>query len=194
MSFAAPLRFTEAEYLALERASTSKHEFIAGEMVAMAGARPPHNVLCANVIALLVTMTRGRPCITFTSDQRLHVPPARLYAYPDAMVACGERRYTNDDPPSLLNPQVVIEVTSPSTEEYDRGTKFIHYQSILSLRDYVVVSHRERRIDHHRRLSSGQWLLTSHVGEGVVDLFEGDDAFSLGAVYANVDFDEGASE
>src|SRR6266545_784873 len=109
----------------------------------MAGARPAHNMLAANMTAAMVSLLAERDCVVMTSDQRVHVPSTRLYTYPDVVVACGERRYDNEEPPSLLTPTVVVEVTSDTTEDYDRGTKFLHYQGIASLREYVVVSHRE---------------------------------------------------
>ena len=108
--------------------TNAAREFIDGAIVAMAGARPPHNMIAANVTAALVVLTRGRGCVTMTSDQRVHVPATHLYAYPDVSVTYGKRRYSDDDPPSLLNPTVLVEVTSDSTEDFDRGTKFIHYQ------------------------------------------------------------------
>src|SRR5262245_27819115 len=147
MTFRAPTVFTAAEYLALEKASDRKHEFVDGAIVAMAGGRPAHNMLAVNVAAGLLRMTRNRGSATMNSHQRVHVPATGLYTYPDVVVACGERRYDDDDPPSLLNPSVLVEVTSYTTEDYDRGKKFLHYQSVAELKDYVIVSHRERRID-----------------------------------------------
>ena len=137
MSSSAPSGFTEGEYLALERVSDRKHEFVGGAIVAMAGARPPHNILAANMTSALVALGRGQGCVTMTSDQRVHVPKTGLYAYPDVTVACGERRYDGNEPPSLLNPTLLVEVTSDSTEDYDRGTKFLHYQAIATLEEYV---------------------------------------------------------
>jgi Uma2 family endonuclease len=189
MSSPAPTPFTEAEYLALERASERKHEFVDGTIVAMAGARPPHNVIAANVTAALVALTRPRGCVSMSSDQRVHVPSTGLYAYPDAVVACGARTYDAHEPPSLLNPTLLVEVTSDSTEDYDRGTKFLHYQGITSLREYLVVSHRERRVDHFKRLDSGQWLATAVTGDGPIAVLEGE--LRLADVYFGVEFDEG---
>jgi Uma2 family endonuclease len=185
--------FTEPEYLALERASETKHEFHDGEIVAMAGARPPHNALSANAIVALTALGRPRGCVVFTSDQRVRVPARRFYTYPDVSVAYGERRYAGDDPPSLLNPVLIVEVTSDSTEDSDRSRKFLAYQSIESLREYLVVSHLDRRVDHFQKLDSGQWLLTGYVGEGAeirIAALEG--SIRLAEIYAGVDLAEGA--
>lgn len=192
MSSTAPSAFTEAEYLALDRASERKHEFVAGAILAMAGARPAHNLIAARVTARLVTLAEVRDCVTFTSDQRVHVPSTRLYAYPNVTVCCGERRYDGGDPPSLLNPSLIVEVTSDTTEDFDRGTKFLHYQAIPELREYLVVSHRERRIDHYRRLEDGQWHLSTLLrSDAVLELPLLDGAIGLSDAYFDVSLDEG---
>jgi Uma2 family endonuclease len=186
--------FTEAEYLALESASDTKHEFLDGAIVAMAGGKPAHNALAANMMAALVALTRGKGCLVLSSDQRVHVPATGLYTYPDVTVACGERRYRDDTPPSLLTPTLLVEVTSDSTEAHDRGTKFLHYQAIPSLCEYVIVSHRERRIDHLRRLESGQWLATAYSrDDDAVALPALGGTVCLGDVYAGIDLAEGTT-
>lgn len=192
MTVGARTSFTETEYLALEQASDRKHEFVGGTIVAMAGAGPAHNALASNISAALVLLTRGRGCLTLSSDQRVHVPATKLYTYPDVTVACGERRYDDQTPPSLLNPTLIVEVTSDSTEDFDRGKKFLHYQSIAELRDYVIVSHRERRIDHFQREGDGQWRLTTHTrGDAFVEVREHGGAIAIADVYADVDLEEG---
>jgi len=184
--------FTEVEYLAVEHASETKHEFVAGVIVAMAPARPPHNMLAASATMALGGLVGPRDCVVMSSDQRVHVPSTRLYAYPDVTVACGERRYDDGEPPSLLNPTVLVEVTSDTTEEYDRGTKFLHYQGIESLREYLVISHRELRVFHHRRLDTGQWLLTELAGaDASVELPTLGGSIALQSLYAKVALDEG---
>jgi Uma2 family endonuclease len=186
MSTPVATRFTEAEYLALERASDRKHEFVDGAIVAMAGARPEHNMLAANVTAALVVLGRPRGCATMTSDQRVHVPSTGLYTYPDVTVVCGERRFDRGEPPSLLNPTLVVEITSDSTEDYDRGKKFLHYQAIAELREYVIVSHRQARIDHYRRAEGGWLLTTCTERNGAVTLAALDGALALADVYPGV--------
>jgi Uma2 family endonuclease len=186
-------RFTEAEYLALEAASDRKHEFVDGAILLMAGASPAHNVLATNVATELAVLLRDRDCVVMNSDQRVHVPATGMYTYPDVTVGCGERRYESDNPPSLNNPIVLAEVTSDSTEDHDRGTKWLHYQAIPSLTDYLIVSHRSRRIDHYRRLDTGQWLQTTATADGsALELALGC-TVQLGDVYRKVDLSEGRS-
>jgi Uma2 family endonuclease len=195
MSSSVPVSiFTEAEYLALERASDRKHEYLDGAIVLMAGARPAHNLLVTNLTVRLHALARPRGCVVMGSDQRVHVPATGVYTYPDLSVACGERRYRSDDPPSLLNPMILVEVTSDSTEHYDRGGKFIHYQAVSSLKDYLVVSHREPRLEHHRRLDGGQWLLTvATTPQATVMLETLGGSLALDHVYSEIDLGEGAS-
>ncbi|MBX3186400.1 MAG: Uma2 family endonuclease [Labilithrix sp.] len=193
MASRAPTVFTEIEYLALEAASDQKHEFVDGAIVAMAGASPAHNALAANVTVALGLLARGKGCVTLTSDQRIHVPATGLYTYADVLVACGERRYKGGAPPSLLNPTVIVEVTSSSTEDYDRGKKFLSYQSIAELCDYVLVSHHERRIDHYRRGDRGEWIVTTHTADDArVSLSGLDGSFAVSEIYDGVDLAEGA--
>jgi len=132
--------------------------------------------------------------LTLSSDQRVHVPATQLYTYPDVTVACGERRYDQAAPPSLLNPTLIVEVTSDSTDDFDRGKKFIHYQSIAELCDYIIVSHRERRIDHFRREGDGQWRLTTHTrDDALVEVLKPGGSIALLDVYRGIDLDEGRS-
>jgi Uma2 family endonuclease len=192
MTAAVPIGFTEAEYLALEAVGDNKHEFADGVVTAMAGAMPVHNALCVRLSAALLALCGDRECVVLSSDQRVHVPATSLYAYPDVSVACGERRYKNDKPPSLLNPVVLVEVTSASTEDYDRGKKFLHYQGIESLREYIVVSHSEQRIDHHRRLDSGQWLVTAHLkDDALIEIGALGATIRLRDIYGGLDLTEG---
>jgi Uma2 family endonuclease len=185
--------FTENEYLALESASETRHEFVDGAIVAMAGGRPPHNALAVSIGAALHALVQGRSCAVLSSDQRVHVPATGLYTYPDITVACGERQYKDDNPPSLLNPTLLVEVTSETTEDFDRGRKFLHYQGIASLREYLIVSHRERRLDHYRRLDSGQWLATAAIGgDAEIELLALGGRVRVGQVYADIDLSEGA--
>jgi Uma2 family endonuclease len=190
MTQAAPQhRYTEDEYVALERRAETKSELVNGEIFAMAGAKPRHNALAANVTASLVTRLRsqGSPCIALTSDQRIRSDVTSLNTYADVVVACSPSFHaTYRD--ALVNPKVIVEVLSSSTEGYDRGAKFAHYRTIESFAEYVLVWQRAHRVEHFRRLDSGQWLLT---------LLEGDDALlelpslgctiPLGEIFAQTD-------
>ena len=153
-------RASEAEYLECERQSEFKHEYVNGEIIAMAGASPRHNLIVANLLRTLGNALLGRPCLVFASDQRVHIAPTRLYAYPDVSVVCGQPEFHPQSPATLQNPLVLFEVLSDATESYDRGAKFAHYRKLEALTEYVLVSQRERRVEHYRRMESGQWLLT----------------------------------
>ncbi|MCK6546341.1 Uma2 family endonuclease [Myxococcota bacterium] len=145
-------RYTYADYVALERMSTTKHEFFDGEIYAMAGGSEEHSALAAEVQRLLGNGLGERPCRVHTSDLRVYVEAWGLATFPDGSVICGKLEQHGPSPEATaLNPLVLLEVTSDSSEEYDHGTKLDAYQSIPSLRAYVIVSHRERRITVHAR-------------------------------------------
>lgn len=163
-------RLSEDEYLVRERGSETKHEYVNGELVAMAGGSRRHNLIAANVAAALSGRLRDRPCVVLNSDQRVAVQRTRLYAYPDVTVVCGRPESHPKDAETITNPTLVVEVLSERTERYDRGAKFAHYQRLESLRHYVMISQSERRVEHYARLPSGQWLLTVHEETGSVPL------------------------
>jgi len=151
------VRHTRAEYIALERFSNVKHEFLGGEIYAMAGGSPRHSALAGNMITLLSLGLRGKPCVVHTSDLRVRIAEADLDTYPDVSVVCREMKLDPADEHAVLNPVLVVEVTSPSTEAYDRGKKIKCYQSLPSLREIVIVSHREPHIEMLRRENDGAW-------------------------------------
>lgn len=152
--------FSFAEYLSLEEIAAVKHEFLGGHVWAMAGGTPAHAAIAANVIALLSEQLRGRPCRVFTGDLRIRVHATGLGTYPDVSVVCGKLETDPDDPRgnTVTNPTALVEVMSPSTEEYDRGEKLAHYQRIPSLTEVVLVAHDERRLEVWRR-DGGRWTL-----------------------------------
>jgi Uma2 family endonuclease len=166
---AAPRRtLTPAEYLTAERSSPQKHEYHDGEMFAMAGASEAHNLIVANVVGELRAALRQRPCKVYPSDMRVRIPATGLYTYPDASVVCQKAQFEDEQADTLLNPQVIFEVLSDSTEDYDRGTKFKNYRRLPSLRDYVLVSQGEILVEHFIRQPDGSWLLREHhLGERV---------------------------
>lgn len=169
------IRYDWADYLALEASSNVKHEFLDGQIYAMAGGTPEHAALAAAVIGLLFPQLRGRACRVFDSDLRVRVLATGLATYPDATVVCGSLERDPEDPNAVTNPTLIVEVLSRGTEEYDRGDKFEHYRRIPSLRQYVLVSHREREIEVWTRDPAGIWS-RSVAGEREVAKFTAVDA------------------
>ncbi|WP_438011453.1 Uma2 family endonuclease [Sorangium sp. So ce321] len=156
-----------AEYLEQERASPTKHEFLNGEIFAMAGGTPEHARLCASVGAELRTHLRGRPCAVYSADLRVRVQATGLSTYPDVSVVCGKLERDLEDKDAALNPSVLVEVLSDSSEAYDRGQKFAHYRHIPSLREYVLVSQHEPRIEVFHRNEDDSWTLReARAGQG----------------------------
>lgn len=166
MSAEAARRYTHAEYVALEAASETKHEFHAGLIVAMAGDTLEHGRLQASIASELRTaLSQARkPCNVFGADARVFVEESDRSFYPDASVVCGKRQVAFDDPHAMTNPIVIVEVLSDSTEKDDRGAKFASYRRLASLEEYVLVSQDARRIELFRRSPEG-WVL-SEAGSG----------------------------
>ena len=180
---------TPEQYLRIERAASFRSEFFDGEMFAMAGARQAHNRLVANLIAGLHRHFRSRPCDVYPSDMRVCVNATGLYTYPDVVAVCGEQVFLDDEKDTLLNPGLLIEVLSPSTEAYDRGRKFEQYQSIESLREYLLVASDRAHVDLYSRQGDGRWLLTSVEGrDSVLTLESVGVQFTLADLYEKVDF------
>ncbi len=155
---------TPEEYLALERRAKIKSEYWQGELYAMAGASTNHTIIGANALAELVMQLKGRPCTAHTSDMRVKVARADLYTYPDVTIVCGKAKFEDRHEDTLLNPTVIIEVLSPSTEAYDRGAKFELYRMLESLSDYLLVSQERPTIEHYTRQPDDQWLLATYKG------------------------------
>jgi Uma2 family endonuclease len=162
-------RWTPEEYLAKERASGQKHEFFDDEIFAMAGGSEAHNLIVANIVGELRSTLRQRPCKVYPPDMRVKIPSTGLYTYPDASVVYHRPEFEDDVADTLLNPQVLFEVLSDSTEDYDRGTKFKNYRSIASLRDYVLVSQEEVLVEHFSRQADGSWVLREHRAGGRIE-------------------------
>jgi len=152
---------TPEQYLEIERNAEYKSEYLNGEMFAMAGGSGPHNQICSNVNRDLNQQLRQRPCIVYTSDMQVQVSTTGLYTYPDACVVCGKARFLDEREQTLLNPTLIIEVLSPSTEAYNRGRKFEHYKTIESLAQYLLVSSDHMYLDLFTRQPNGEWLLSS---------------------------------
>jgi Uma2 family endonuclease len=160
MSSQARERYTPEEYLALERQAQCKSEYYAGEIFAMVGASRWHNLIVANVIGELRSQLKGRPCTTYPSDMRVKVSPTGLYTYPDVTVVCGEALFEDNQQDTLLNPTLIVEVLSASTEAYDRGGKFAHYRKLPSLMEYVLITQTKPHIEHYLCQQDNRWLLS----------------------------------
>ncbi len=157
---------TYAAYLEFEEGSPIKHEYLRGEVYAMAGGTPEHAGLMASVIGELIAALRGRPCRVFTSDLRVRIDSTDLSTYPDITVVCGALETSEQDKNAATNPILIVEVLSDSTEAYDRGEKFAHYRRLPSLREYLLFSQRHARIESYRRSAEGVWMLAeAGVGE-----------------------------
>jgi len=163
---AAIARMTYAEYLAFEAQSDARHEYLNGEVFAMAGGTITHGALTAAVITALSSALRDRRCRVLSSDVRVRVKATGLATYPDVSVVCQQIETDDDDRHGVLNPSVIVEVLSDSTEAYDRGAKAAHYRRIPSLREYVLVSQREPLIEVHRRNERGNWELVVEARRG----------------------------
>ncbi len=185
----APL--TPAEYLKIERAAEFRHEYFNGEMFAMSGGSPQHSLIKMNVGGELRDQLKGRPCTAFDSDLRIRVSPAGLYTYPDISVVCGELEFDDDQGDTVLNPALLVEVLSDSTEAYDRGKKFEHYRRIASLREYVLISQKSPTIERYLRNPDETWTLTAVIGlDASIHLPSIDVTLPLVEVYDRVTFDD----
>ncbi len=154
-------RYGYADYLRLEEDSAVRHEFLDGEIYAMAGGTPEHAALAMSVGTALGRRIESGPCHVFSSDLRVRVLQTGLATYPDLTVVCGPTERDPDSRTTVTNPTVVVEITSESTEDYDRNGKLDHYRQIPSLRAYVIVSHREPRLDLWQRAPGGPWQMVS---------------------------------
>lgn len=183
-------RYTPEEYLALERVSEVRHEFYRGERFVMAGASEAHNLIADNVTFGLREQLRDKGCRAYSSDMRVRVQPNGLYTYPDVAVACPPIEFADETRDTLLNPQVIVEVLSKSTEKFDRSKKFVLYRELTSLKQYVLVSQSEARVDSYVRQADGvAWLMVPSTGlEATLDFPTVGCKLSLADVYRDVDF------
>jgi Uma2 family endonuclease len=160
---------TYAEYLAAEQTSAVKHEYLRGQVWAMAGGTIEHGRLAGAVIAALTQALRGKPCVVLTSDVRVRIESTDRSTYPDVSVVCGKREVSPMDAQAVTNPTVLVEVLSDSTEADDRGEKFAHYRRIPSLRGYVLLSQREPLVEVYTRRGE-EWVLAETGAGGVAQI------------------------
>lgn len=183
-------RLTEVEYLEIERAADGKSEFLGGEMFAMSGGTARHSLIACNLITVLNNALKGR-CVPFNSDLRIKVEATGLFAYPDVSAVRGPLEFLNDTEDVLLNPGLIAEVLSDSTEAYDRGNKFEHYRRIPTLRDCLLIDQKAPRIEQFTRQDNGDWLLHEVSGlESSIAIRSLGVELSLSDVFASVDFGE----
>ncbi|MEZ4297904.1 MAG: Uma2 family endonuclease [Polyangiaceae bacterium] len=159
MADAAERLWSPDEYLAWERAQPTKHDYVDGAPVAMAGASARHNLIAANVVGEVREALRSKSCSPFPSDMRVRIPATGGYRYPDASIACEPIQFEDDAVDTLKNPSVIIKILSPTTEAEDRGRKFREYRTLPSLRDYLLVSQDEIWVEHWFRQDNGVWAL-----------------------------------
>ena len=148
------------EYLTGERDGDIRHEYFAGEVFAMAGASREHNQISTNIVRLLGNQLLEKPCSVFASDMKVKVQKKKKYSYPDIVVVCEKEEYEDEHNDVLLNPVVLIEILSDSTEAYDRGDKFSHYQDIPSFTEYILVSQYTFKMERFTRQPDNSWVYT----------------------------------
>lgn len=181
---------TPEQYLEFERASTEKHEYYKGEVFAMAGGSPWHSLIATNFARQLGNTLEKRPCRVMSSDLRILVSPDGFYTYPDISVVCGEMKFSDKQKDTLVNPSLLIEVLSPSTEAHDRGFKSMQYRKVESLTEYILVSQTEPRLERYRRQPDGDWQLHDIVGmDETCELTSVGCTIPLSGIYDKVDFE-----
>jgi Uma2 family endonuclease len=170
------------DYLRMEETAETKHEYVDGDIVAMAGATREHNEIVSNLIRELCGCLKGKPCGIYPSDFRLTTPAGQNYFYPDATVVCGDLQLKDGVFDSLLNPVIIIEVMSAGTENIDRGYKFFHYQQIRSLQEYILIDSRQKAVEAIRRQDNDTWKFEK--------LLPADESLHLQTVGCTLTFDD----
>ena len=178
--------YSPQEYLQMEREADYKSEYFQGEIFAMAGASFNHNIVNENCSVLIGSFLRKKPCQSFSRDMKLHIPANTLYTYPDLMVVCGDKKFVDGEKDIIMNPVIIIEILSKTTEAYDRGEKFALYRSIPSLREYVLISSTSIRAEVMRKENDlGLWFLASEADtlEGSIEIKNIDLKLLLSDIY-----------
>ena len=176
----------------LEEKADYKSQYVGGEIFAMAGVQPWHDAVVQNLTGMFYVRFRGRPCRSFSADIKIRARAGNLWTYADLSALCGTPMFdTSAKPQSLLNPQVIFEVLSPSTEDFDRGDKFERYKRIESLTDYVLVASEKMRVEHYVRQDGGGWLYREyHEGADLLKLASVEAELPLAEIYERVTFPE----
>jgi Uma2 family endonuclease len=188
MSTATKLKYSPEEYLALERKSPTKHEYSRGEIFAMAGTTREHSLIGGNLARAIGIQIEDCPCEVHTSDLRVCVSETGLYTYPDVVVVCGEPSFLDRELDTLLNPTVIAEILSESTEAYDRGAKFRNYRRIPSLREFVLIAQDRMSVERYTR-NGDEWILTEFTEPELILKLESIGCeVPLSRIYAKVEF------
>jgi Uma2 family endonuclease len=181
---------TPEQYLEIERKAEFKSEYYQGEMFAMSGAKFAHMQIVANAVGELRQQLRKQPCQPVSNDMRVCVKPNGLYTYPDVVVVCGKPEFLDSEVDTLLNPTLIVEVLSKSTEAYDRGKKFKLYRSLESLAEYLLISSRDVSVELFTRQPDDQWLLSAKSSlEDSIHLKSLDCHLMLADLYERVEFE-----
>ena len=181
---------TPEEYLRIERQALEKSEYFDGQMFAMAGGTGPHSIITVNTTVALHQVLTSRGCTVFNGDVKVLVDETGLFTYPDISALCGRPEYLDAAQDVLMNPAVIVEVLSPSTERYDRGAKFRNYRQIASLREYVLISQKSVSVERYVRQQTGDWLLTEFRSlDDAVELPSIHAVIRLQDVYAGVELE-----
>jgi Uma2 family endonuclease len=188
-----PQYFTLKEYLAMEAVSETKHGYFYGEIYAMAGASPNHNRISSSTIGSLIAQLAKRPCDVFGSDQRVRVSGVH-YAYPDISIVCGKPEFDDKKPATLLNPTVLIEVLSSSTEDDDRRIKALHFRERETVQEYLLIAQDKIHIEHWVRDAEDAWRVKFTISQNaVLELQSINCTLALADMYAKVDFEDQAA-
>ncbi|MGZ8433723.1 MAG: Uma2 family endonuclease [Candidatus Binatia bacterium] len=181
--------FTAAEYLTMERQSSEKHEFVFGEIFAMTGASARHVEIVGNIAGELRSQLRQRPCRVYSTDLRICIDSEHRYTYPDMVAICSQPQFLDDTLDTLLNPELIVEVLSESTRNYDRGDKFQQYRGIPSFREYLLVDQERVHVERYTKGNDGIWSLweTDVIGD-VVRLDSVGVALAVSEIYFKIDF------
>jgi Uma2 family endonuclease len=179
---------TPEEYLAIERRAETKSEYFGGEIFLRAGASEPPYLIVANLVGEFRSQLKKRSCKVYPSDMRVKIQATGLHTYPDVVVVCGEPKFEDDHKDTLLNPTLIVEVLSDSTEAYDRGKKFDHFRTVDSLSDYLLVAQDHPKVEYYTRQPNGKWLLSVFNNlQEVIELAEVACELPLNEIYDKVE-------
>lgn len=178
--------FTPEEYLEIERISPIKHEYLQGQLVAMAGASKAHAIITGNLSALLVNHLRGTGCISYTTDMKVRLPSLNLFYYADLAVTCDDRDRVSSEA-FILHPKLIVKVLSDSTEAFDRGDKFTNYKTIAEFEEYVLIHQKQILVERFQRTSDNLWIPQIYQDRDTVEFASIGFAYAISTLYENIE-------